>query len=214
MGFAKISWGGNTVGQLYSTQKRNRGSAHARWVRVALAGWLALCGALAHAGVITLSSSQSGSVVTVTVTDSAPADMCISGLCAADFTLGFDPAVLGFIDGSAAGDFFPFANAVGAEVLVSLFADAGAFPASNVLFTIDFNALMAGSILLTIDPIDFGVPGLFYLPAEAQATVDVKLAASAVPEPNTALLVLLALAGMAWRRQTNLAQDQRQLPTA
>jgi hypothetical protein len=57
------------------------------------------------------------------------------------------------------------------------------------------------------------VPDL-YLPAEADAIVDVQVAAGAVPEPNTALLVLLALAGMAWRRQTNLAQDQRQLPSA
>lgn len=210
------------MGYLLSNRKRLRGSLRAWWLQVAAAGALALCGAPAHAGVISLSSAQLGNIVTLTVTDSNPSDMCIGGACAADFTIGFDPAVLSFIPSSETSSFF-FVGAgpgVSGEVLVSFVTfDAADFAGGpEVLFSVAFSALRTEQILVTISPTDFGVVVTDqYLPAAAVATVDVVGPGGpngTVPEPSTALLAMLALAVLAWRRQTNLAQDQRSLSPA
>lgn len=205
------------MGHLLSKQKRVGRSRYASLIKALVAGCLALCGTFAHAGLITLSSSQAGGTVTLTVTDSNPADMCAGGLCAADFTIGFDPAALSFIPGSETSNFFVLAGAgASGEVQVSFVTlDAINFAGGpEALFTLGFNALLTQSVVVTIVPTDFGVPVLDqYLPAAANATVSVQGPAAQVPEPNTALLALLALAGLAWRRRTNLAQDQRLQPS-
>jgi hypothetical protein len=163
--------------------------------------------------VISLSTSQAGDVLTLTVSDNAPGDMCSGGFCGADFAIDYDPGQLEFLDVTAS-DFFAMANAPsGGQVLVTMFADPDSFPGTNVLFSLGFRALVGGQAALTIGPRDFGVPvGGAYMPDPATIQLDVVGPAAAVPEPNTALLVALALAGLAWRRRTFLAQDRRPVP--
>jgi hypothetical protein len=204
------------VEYLFSDRKRHRGSRHAWWMQAAAAGWFALCGTLAHAGVISLSSNQVGSVVTLTATDSAPLDMCTDdGVCGADFTIHFNSAVLEFIEFSEISNFFVGTNSLASGEVVVSFAALPEFFSGDpeVLFSIGFNALLTQQVLVEIKPIDTGGPDL-YLPGPAEISVDAIGPAATVPEPNTALLAMLALAVLAWRRQTNLAQDQRPIPSA
>jgi hypothetical protein len=198
------------MGHLFSSGTRSGAGRNRRWIKAAAAGLLALCGTLAHAGVLSVSTSQASGLVTFVVSDSAPADMCADGLCYADFAIDFDPAQLEFLVDATASPYFALANAesggpFGAQVMVSFLADPDTFPVSNELFTLGFRALVTEQVALRVGPRDFGFPvdGAYLPPA---IEVSFNAVANVVPEPHGALLLLTGLAGLAARRRQRTAR--------
>lgn len=150
--------------------------------------------------------------LTVQVSDVLPA-----GLGGYDFTLRFDPTVLGFSRieddqrlGAAIG---LAATDVGGGVLLSDFsfeatADLLALQSSDfALFTIYFDALGVGTSALSLDGLStFDAAGNAVAYGATGASVTVTPRATRLPEPASLALVLLALLAMAhyagpWRQR-------------
>jgi len=142
--------------------------------------------------------------LTIQVSDVLPA-----GLGAYDFTLRFDPAVLGFASVNDAGNLGMAiglaATDVGGGVLLSDFsfelpADLLALQAPSFdLFTIYFDAIGIGTSALLIENLStFDVDGNAMSYAASRASVTVAPPTTRLPEPASLGLVLLALLAMGW----------------
>lgn len=200
--------------------QRGRSCHGWRWLNVlvvAAALQAGLAGKASAAAIFVTPPSQSiglGGQVALTV---QVADVLPAGLGAYDFTLRFDPAVLGFarVDdahglGAAVG---LAATDVGGGVLLSDFsfeltADLLAVQSSDfALFTIYFDALGIGTSSLSIDGLStFDAAGNALAYGVAGASVTVTPRATGLPEPASLALVLLALLAMArcagpWRQR-------------
>lgn len=198
---------------------RDRSCRAWRWLQmIALAALLQapLSGAAGAAALFITPATQTvglGQQVALTVQVS---DVLPAGLGAYDFTLRYDPAVLGFAsvdDAQGLGTAIGLAATdVGAGVLLSDFsfeltADLLALQSPDfALFTIYFNALSVGSSALTVENLaTFDAAGHALAYGASGAMVTVAPPASRLPEPGGLALVGLALLAMAcsalWRRQ-------------
>jgi len=202
------------VAELLLSRKRQQGVRPAWWSRIAIAGLLAACSAVAQAGVLSITASQAGGLWTLTVADDHPDDMCSGGLCYADFALDYNPAALQFVDAATTPSWplhLVMANAqlggpLGAQVLVSFLPDPDGFLATNDLFSLGFLALGGGQASVTVGARDFG-PGVppSYQVQPADITLDL---GTPLPEPSSVVLVGLGLAGLAWAARKPQARPQ------
>jgi MYXO-CTERM domain-containing protein len=199
---------GVTVVRQSAVSNARPGILRSRFLQLMTAATLALSGASASAGVLSVTTQQSGSTVTFNVFDSDPTQMCDMGICFADFAIDFDPAKLAFLDGATTLPYWSMANAaaggpLGSQVLVSFMADELELAGNKLLFSLGFQALAAGDTGLTVGLRDFGLPPGPYQPDPVNVTIP--LLAVAVPEPSSALLAAIGLAGLVSgrRRQTH-----------
>lgn len=184
------------------------GMLRSRFLQLMTAAVLALSGVSASAGILSVTTQQTGSTVTFKVFDSDPLDICDGGLCYADFAIGFDASKLAFLDGATTSPFFAMANAEvggasGSQVLVSLFADEPDLAGASLLFSIGFTALVSEPVTLTVGVRDFGVT-MPYQPDPINVVIPL---ATALSEPFPALLTAIGLAGL-------LAARRRKPPAA
>lgn len=173
-------------------------------------------GAWSSAGLVSLRVDAAspfvvGGTVTFTTSDSHPHDMADpAGLVAGDFSLRYDPSVLGFLGLAypgwitAGGSIFAVDNGAvppDGEVLVTIAGfDAAAVPATpDDLFSVTFVVRQGGPSEVSVAPALGDPPGP---PAYAFDRAVLPFAANAVPLPSTLALVSLGLlAAFAARRR-------------
>lgn len=199
------------MANVFSKRGCNPHVRYAGWLKMVVAGCFALSGALAHAGVLSVTTGEASGQVTFNIFDNSPADMCVGEVCFADFAVDFNPAELEFLENATASPHMAMAHAEpggpkGSQVLVSFVADPDQLASANLLFSLSFRSLVTQQVTLTIGPRDFG--GDEQGDYQHQA-IDVSLpVATAVPEPSTALLAALGLGALAWRRRKQPVPQQ------
>lgn len=180
---------------------KQSGAFRTRVLRFILASCLALGGAAAQAGVLSVTTSQSNGTVIFNVFDSNPLEMCDGGICFADLAIDFNPAELEFLSDASTLPYLAMANAApggsqGAQVLISYLAEETDLAGTNLLFSLGFRALVTKEVELAVGPrLDLGIPP--YNPT----LVEVSIPVSAVPEPSSPLLGTFGLGVLAFMRR-------------
>lgn len=186
-----------------ATVSKQAGAFRSRFLNVILASCLALAGATAQAGALSVTSTQSNGIVVFNVFDSDPLAMCDGFICAADFAIDFDTSELEFLSGSTARDVLFGAHVPDgtSEVLVSYMPfDEAALAGPGPLFSLSFKALVSKEVELVVGPVDFGIP-MPYNPTPVEVSTPV----SAVPEPSSLLMGTLGLGLLAFMRRKHKA---------
>lgn len=177
--------------------------SRSRLINLFLAGAVGLSAASAQAGALSVVTEQANGIVTFSIFDSNPLDMCDGAFCFADFGIDFNPAELAFLPDASNLPEFAMANAnpggpMGAKVWVSFLSDETTLGAGNLLFSLGFKALVTKEVELTVGPL---YPAGQVAYPYTHTPVEVSAPVSAVPEPSSVLMAAIGLAGLVWSRR-------------
>lgn len=193
-------------------------------LKMGIATLFAFSCAFAQAGSLSATTHQQpDGLLVLTLSDSAPADMCFGEICAADFTIGFNSAELEFLPTSvtSVNDYGVMGNTNPEnpdEILVSFFSTRVlGMSEPNELFSLGFRPLVSKAVSLQIGPRTLGFDDdgrsiLAEYPFESVTAI--ANVTPPVPEPSTALMTLFGLGFLGLMAQKRSSRDRRSSKSA